>query len=336
MILLSLESLTVFLAVSSASYGLQPSQISSDTPLSSLIASAKTHLAGGSPRDALLYFDAAVSRDPTNYITVFQRGAAYLSLGKNSQASDDFDRVLQLKPDFESALLQRARLRANTADWEGALKDLEKAGKKSSLEYNEIQEARDAAALAQNAEKHGDWEACVNQANVAVLKASASLSLRQTRAHCRFERGDVEEGINDLAHVLHISPSLVGPHLQMSYMLFYSLGDQERGISQIRRCLHFDPDSKPCNALYRKEKKFLKQLRKLQDTMSSRKFSNAINLLVGVGDESGLLDDLKGEVREAKEAGRIHPAAPNNLYSSLVERTCEAYREVCALRKASS
>ncbi|KAB8269655.1 hypothetical protein BDV30DRAFT_251276 [Aspergillus minisclerotigenes] len=335
MILLSLESLTVFLAVSSASYGLQPSQISSDTPLSSLIASAKTHLAGGSPRDALLYFDAAVSRDPTNYITVFQRGAAYLSLGKNSQASDDFDRVLQLKPDFESALLQRARLRANTADWEGALKDLEKAGKKSSLEYNEIQEARDAAALAQNAEKHGDWEACVNQANVAVLKASASLSLRQTRAHCRFERGDVEEGINDLAHVLHISPSLVGPHLQMSYMLFYSLGDQERGISQIRRCLHFDPDSKPCNALYRKEKKFLKQLRKLQDTMSSRKFSNAINLLVGVGDESGLLDDLKGEVREAKEAGHIHPAAPNNLYSSLVERTCEAYREAHMPKRAS-
>lgn len=333
--LLSVESLTVFLAFFSASYGLQPSQIIPDTPLSSLIASAKTYLAAGSPRDALIYFDAAVSRDPTNYITIFQRGAAYLSLGKSSQAFDDFDRVLQLKPDFENALLQRARLRANTADWEGALEDLEKAGKKTSSEYTELQEARDAAAHARDAEQHSVWEACVNYANVAVLKAGSSLALRQTRAHCRFEKGDIEEGISDLAHVLHISPSLVEPYLQMSYMLFYSLGDQERGISQIRKCLHFDPDSKPCNRLYRKEKKLLKQLQKLQDVIDSRKFTNAINLLVGVGDERGLLDDVTGDVKEAKEAGRIHPAAPSNLHGLLVERTCEAYREAHMPKRAS-
>ncbi|KAE8348457.1 hypothetical protein BDV28DRAFT_90477 [Aspergillus coremiiformis] len=334
--LLFLESLAIFLVFLSASYGLQSSQIPPDTPLSSLITSAKTHLAAGSPRDALLYFDAAVSRDPTNYITIFQRGAAYLSLGRNSHALDDFDRVLQLKPDFENALLQRARLRANAADWEDALKDLEKAGKKSSLEYTELEEARDAAGHAQSAEQRGAWEACVNQANVAVLKAGASLTLRQIRAHCRFEKGDVEEGISDLAHILHISPGLVEPYLQMSYMLFYSLGDQERGISGIRKCLHFDPDSKPCNRLYRKEKKLLKQLQKLQAVMDSRKFNNAINLLVGVGDGSGLLDDVKGDVREAKEDGRINSAAPNNLHSWLVEQTCEAYREAQMPKRASS
>jgi DnaJ family protein C protein 3 len=327
--LLSFEFLIIFLVFLSASYGLQASQIPPDTPLSSLIASAKAHLASGSPRDALPYFDAAVSRDPTNYITIFQRGAASLSLGRSSQALNDFDRVLQLKPDFESALLQRARLRANTANWEGALEDLEKAGKKSSSEYHQLQKARHAAAHAQNAEKRGDWEACVSQANVAVLKAGASLALRQIRAHCRFEKGEVEEGISDLAHVLHISPSMVDPYLQMSYMLFYSLGDQERGISQIRKCLHSDPDSKPCNRLYRKEKKLLKQLQKLRDVMESRKFNNAINLLIGTGDESGLLNDVKDDVKEAKETGHIHPTAPNNLYGLLVERTCEAYREVC-------
>ncbi|KAF7590164.1 hypothetical protein BBP40_003185 [Aspergillus hancockii] len=333
--LFSLGSLTTFLIFLSASYGLQASQIPPDTPLSSLIASAKTHLSGGSPRDALLYFDAAVLRDPTNYITIFQRGAAYLSLGKSSQALNDFDRVLQLKPDFESALLQRARLRANTANWEGAFKDLEKAGKRLSAEYNELQAAHDAAVHAENAEKRGAWEVCVSQANIAVLKASASLGLRQTRAHCRFEKGEIEEGISDLAHVLHISPGLVVPHLQMSYMLFYSLGDQERGISQIRKCLHSDPDSKLCNRLYRKEKKLLKQLQKLQNVMGSRKFNNAINLLVGTGDEGGLLDDVKGDVREAKQTGHIHPAAPDNLYGMLVERTCEAYRETHMPKRAT-
>ncbi|KAF9887115.1 hypothetical protein FE257_010490 [Aspergillus nanangensis] len=332
----SLESLTVVLAFLSTSYGLQPSQIPSDTPLSSLITSAKTHLASGSAREALLYFDAAIVRDPTNYLTIFQRGAAYLSLRKNSQALDDFDRVLELRPDFESALLQRARLRATTADWGGALGDLEKAGKKGSPEYTEIQEAQNAALQAQDAEQHASWDTCVTQANVAVLKASMSLSLRQTRAHCRFEKGDIEEGISDLVHVLHISPGSVEPYLQMSAMLFYSLGDNERGITQIRKCLHSDPDSKPCNKLYRREKQLVKRLQKLRTAFESRKFNNAINLLVGTGDDTGLLADVKEDVEKERETGHIHHAAPNQLYSSLVEQTCETYQEAHMPKRASS
>src|SRR5699024_3931547 len=93
---ISFESFTAFLACLIVCHGLQASQIPTDTPLSSLISSAKTHLANGSPRDALLFYDAAVSRDPTNYLTVFQRGATFLSIGKNSQALQDFDRVLEL------------------------------------------------------------------------------------------------------------------------------------------------------------------------------------------------------------------------------------------------
>lgn len=330
---ISLESFTAFLACLTVCHGLKASNIPSDTPLSSLISSAKSHLVNGSPRDALLFYDAAVSRDPANYLTIFQRGATYLSLGKNSQASQDFDRVLGLKPDFESALLQRARLRARSADWSGAIADLEKAGKKSSAEYQGLLEAQNAAQLAQDAEKQGSWTACVNQANVAVVKANTALSLRRTRAHCRLEKGEVEEGISDLVHVLQISPGSVEPHLQISSMLFFSLGDSDRGISQIRKCLHSDPESKPCNQLYRKEKKLVKRLEKLQGALGSRKYSNAANMLVGAGGDSGLLGDIKKDVDQAKEAGHIHPAASNNLYVSLVDNTCEAYREVCVSLK---
>lgn len=327
--LLSLESLTVFFSFLTVAHGLQASQIPQDAPLSSLISSAKSHLANGSPRDALLYFDAAIARDPTNFVTIFQRGAAYLSLGKSSQASEDFDRVLNIKPDFEGALLQRARLRANTADWAGAIDDLGKAGKKSSPEYQELLDARNADHLARDAEKRGAWETCISQANVAIMKASAALSLRQTRAHCRFEKGETEEGVNDLAHVLQISPGLVEPHLQMSSMLFYALGDTDRGVTQIRKCLHSDPDSKACNRLYRRQKQLIKRLNGLRDFMNKRKFLNAVNLLVGAGGESSLIEDVKGDIQHARQAGHIHPTAPNNLYIMLVENTCEAYRQVC-------
>lgn len=322
---ISLESLTVVLACLSTGYALQ---IPPDTPLSELIASAKAQLAKGSPRDALVYFDAAVSRDPTNYVTLFQRGAAYLSIGKNSQASEDFNRVLELKPDFEGALLQRSRLQARSAHWKEALHDLERAGKKASVEYQELEQARNAASLALAAEKKGDWEACVSQAGAAIMKASTDLSLRQARAHCRFERGEIEEGVSDLAHVLQISPSLVEPHLQMSSMLFYALGDSDRGLAQIRKCLHTDPDSKPCNRLYKRERQLAKLLGKLHSALEARGFSNAAKLMVGEGDESGLIEDVKADVAEAREAGHIHRAASNNLYLFLVEKTCEAYREV--------
>lgn len=323
---ISLESLTAVLACLATGYALQ---VPPDTPLSELISSAKVQLAKGSPRDALVYFDAAVSRDPTNYVTIFQRGAAYLSIGKNSQAAEDFNRVLELKPDFEGALLQRSRLQARSAHWKEALRDLEHAGKKASVEYKEVEEARDAATLALAAEKKGDWEACVSQAGIAIMKASTDMTLRQARAHCRFERGEVEEGVSDLAHVLQISPSLVEPHLQMSSMLFYALGDSDRGLAQIRKCLHADPDSRPCNRLYKRERQLAKILGKLHGALEARKFSNAAKLLVGDGDESGLIADVKADVADAKEAGHIHHAASNNLYVFLIEKTCEAYREVC-------
>ncbi|KAJ5885318.1 hypothetical protein N7495_009828 [Penicillium taxi] len=328
---ISFESLTVVLACLSTGYAFQ---VPHDTPLSELISSAKAHLAKGEARDALVYFDAAVLRDPNNYITLFQRGAAYLSIGKNSLASEDFDRVLELKPDFEGALLQRSRLKARTAHWKEALQDLERAGKKPSVEYQEIEEARDAATLAATAEANGDWEGCIIQAGVAILKANTDLSLRKTRAHCRFERGEVEEGVSDLAHVIQISPNLVEPQLQMSSILFYALGDSDRGLTQIRRCLHTDPDSNPCNRLYKRERQLSKLLVKLNSALETRKFSNAVNILIGTGDESGMIADVKTDVAEAREAGHIPPAASNNLYVSLVERACEAYREMNMVKKA--
>lgn len=326
--ILRFQALTVLLSVISATNGLQTSDIPSDTPVASLISTAKTYLGSGSPRDALLYFDAAISRDPANYLTVFQRGAAHLSLGKSSKATEDFNRVLELKPDFEGALVQRGRLRTKSANWAGARRDFEATGTKGSVELSEIDEAEKAAIEAEKAEKKGDWEACVSQAGIAIMKASTSLPLRQLRARCRFERGEVQEGVNDLAHVLQISPGLVEPHLQMSAMLFYSLEDTERGIAQIRKCLHSDPDSKVCSRLFRREKKVMKTMEQIRQLIEQRKLVKAAEFLVGDKDESGLITDVKEDIDYARSEGYIHPKAQDKLYARLVENACETYRGV--------
>lgn len=324
----SLAVLASLLSSLPASLCISPSDIPSDTPISSLISSAKSNLASGNAIDALTYFDVAISRDPQNYLSIFQRGATYLSLGKNAQASQDFDKVLAIKPDFEGALLQRARIKLKNADWVPAKADYEAAGRKGGQELADLEEAQGAAVLAVDAAKKGDWEGCVSQAGIAIMTASTALSLRQLRARCRFERGEVQEGVNDLAHVLNISPGLIEPHLQISSMLFYALGDTDRGIAQLRKCLHSDPESKACSKLFRKEKKLDKVLKEVQTLKEKRQFNSATKLLVPGGESIGLIQEVKEDVEKAREGSHIHKNSPNELYSSLIELTCESYTEV--------
>jgi DnaJ family protein C protein 3 len=315
---------------------LSASDIPSDTPISSLLSSANAHLAKGETNDALTYYDVAISRDPNNYLTYFKRGATYLSLGRTSQAQEDFDKVLSIKPGFEGALLQRAKLKSKSAEWDAAKKDYAAAGKASGTEIAELEEAQGAAALAVDAEKKGNWEECVSHAGVAVMVASRNLVLRQLRAHCRFERGEVQEGISDLAHVLQLQPGLTDPHLQISSIMFYSLMDIERGMAQIRKCLHSDPDSKRCKELYRREKTIEKQLTRVNKLLEKKQFSGAVKLLVTSGEDIGLIEELKDDLIRLRKEGTVPALAPNNLVARTVEMACEAYSEVCPFMKPLS
>lgn len=307
---------------------LSSSNIPSDTPIASLVSSAKSNLAQGNANDAITYFDAAILRDPNNYLTIFQRGAAYLSLGRNEKASSDFDKVLTIRPDFEGALLQRAKIKSRNADWAAAKDDYVRAKKTESAAYTQLEEAWGSASLAADAEKAGDWEGCVSHAGTAIMVASTALSLRQIRARCRFERGEVLEGVSDLAHALRISPSSISPHMQISSMMFYSIGDTGKGIEQMQKCLRSDPDSKACSKLYRRLKQLGKTVKQVAALKEKRQFNSATKLLVGSGEDLGLIKEVKEDVQTAKEANYIHQKSPNELYGSLVEMACDFYREV--------
>ncbi|KAH8819606.1 hypothetical protein F5884DRAFT_690306 [Xylogone sp. PMI_703] len=312
---------------------LSPSDIPSDTPISSLLASANTHLARGETNDALTYYDVAISRDPANYLTYFKRGATYLSLGRTALATQDFDKVLSIKPGFEGALLQRGKIKAKNGEWEAAKKDLA-AAHASETELAELVEAQGAASLAFQAEEKGDWEECITQAGTAIMVAGKMLPLRQTRAHCRFERGEVLEGISDLKHVLQMQPGQTHPHVQISAMQFYSLGDLEHGAEQVRKCLHSDPDSKTCKKLHRQEKRIDKEIAKVQKFFDKKQYASALKLLVPSGEDVGLVQEIKDDVKQLSDEGIIPPLAPKELITRVVEMTCEAYHELKNYKKA--
>jgi len=309
---------------------LSPSDIPSDTPISALLSSANQHLAKGETNDALTYYDVAISRDPQNYLTYFKRGATYLSLGRTSQATQDFDKVLSIKPDFGGALEQRGNIKAKAGDWEAARKDYNAYGA-SEDQLKDLEEAQGAATLAALAEQQGNWEECVSQSGVAIVVAGRMLSLRKTRAHCRFEKGEVQEGMSDLKHVLQMQPGLTEPHNQISAITFYGLNDLEHGMDQLRKCLHSDPDSKSCKKLYRRQKSLDKQLAQVSKYLEKKQYASSLKLLLPAGEDLGLVQDIKDDVKDLREAGTIPEKAPNDLVARVVEMVCEAYHEVCRI-----
>lgn len=308
------------------------SDIPSDTPISALLASANAHLAKGETNDALVYYDVAISRDPQNYLTYFKRGATYLSLGRTLQATKDFDKVLSIKPGFEGALAQRGKIHAKNGEWTAAVKDLQAHGN-SAEDLAALEEAKGAASLAYSAEKSGNWEECVTQSGVAIMVASKVLALRKTRAHCRFERGEVQEGMADLKHVLQLQSGATEPHMQIASINFYSLAETERGMDQLRKCLHSDPDSKKCKKLYRRQKTLDKQLTQVNKNFERNQYSTALKVLLPSGEDVGLVQDIKDDVKELREDGTIPQHAPNELVNRIVERVCEAYHQVNPLSR---
>jgi DnaJ family protein C protein 3 len=321
---------TSFLSSQSLVLALSPSDIPSDTPISQLLAEANQHLAKGETNNALTYYDVAISRDPQNYLTYFKRGATYLQLGRMAQATQDFDKVLSIRPGFEGALVQRAKIKAKHGEWDAARQDFTSHGN-SAEDIAELEEAKGAAAVAFAAERSGNWEECVSQSGAAILVASKMLSLRKTRAHCRFERGEVQEAMSDLKHVLQMQPGQTGPHLQIAAITFFSLADFEHGMDQLRKCLHSDPDSKPCKQLYRRQKTIDKSITKINKHFEKNQYASAIKLLIPSGEDLGLVREVKDDVKELREAGTITEHSPNELVTRLVEYVCEGYHEVYSL-----
>lgn len=71
----------------------------------------------------ILHYFICLEGDPNNYLTYFKRGTVYLALGKAKNALADFDRVIELKPDFTAARLSRGTIHLKQADYDLAQLD---------------------------------------------------------------------------------------------------------------------------------------------------------------------------------------------------------------------
>ena len=287
-----------------------------DEPVNVLLTKANAALARGQNSEALTIFSNAIEKDNRNYMTYFRRATTYLAMSRHSAALSDFDKVLSLKPDFSAAILQRGKVMASLGRWDAALEDLKQSGEAPEL-IKEIAVARQGATTAEKLHASKLAEKCIEQAGQAISVASASAALRLLRAKCYVLNGETEEAIGDLVFAAKLNPSSAEVQMLSANLFFFALDDSNRAIQQLKACLHYDPDAKACKKSFRSLKKLVKQRDALTKAKDAKTWLAAKKLLLGTGEQEGLLRLIDGEredlIKENVLSEKLHYVLSANI-----------------------
>ncbi|KAF7992847.1 hypothetical protein HCN44_005191 [Aphidius gifuensis] len=240
-------------------------------------------LAKGQFRDALTHYHAAIDGDPNNYLTYYKRGTVFLALGKAKQASQDWQKVLQLKSDFTPARLQRAHVLLKQAEFNEAENEYINV---LNFEINN-QEANDGLAKTRQAKydyddfelmvQNQDYHGAIDLLTKIIEVCPWSVKLRELRADFYIDyHDDITSAISDIRFTTKLVSDNTNGYYKLSSML-YRLGNVEDALKEIRECLKLDQDHKPCSELYKKIKKIYKNINDASKAEELRDYNKCIN-----------------------------------------------------------
>uniref|UniRef100_A0A672JPQ6 DnaJ homolog subfamily C member 3 n=1 Tax=Salarias fasciatus TaxID=181472 RepID=A0A672JPQ6_SALFA len=158
----------------------------------------KKLLAAGQLADALSHFHAAVDGDPKNYMAYYRRATVFLAMGKSKSALPDLSKVIELKPDFTSARLQRGNLLLK----QGRLDEAESDFKKVTCVWDVVSREMRAECFIELGE--------MGKA-ISDLKAASKLRNDNTQAFYKlstiyYNLGDHEMSLNEVRECLKLDP----------------------------------------------------------------------------------------------------------------------------------
>ncbi|KAG0235610.1 hypothetical protein BGW41_000711 [Actinomortierella wolfii] len=296
---------------------------------------ASTYLAQAEYSLALQSYDAAIDKDPTNYLSYFKRAATYLTLGRNNQALEDFTTILRLKPDFTQALLQRGKIYAKNGDFAKAKEDLSAYLEKNPSEsarsddipalLASVKDASQALKIAKAAADKGKHEECIQVLGKAILTSPLYIPFRLQRAECHIARGEVEEAVNDFSRATHnaaLDPKLMH---RLSTLSYFSLYAPQQALAQIKQCINFDPENKLCKSLFRKIKNMEKEIAKLDADLERGRWAGAINKAIGA--EKGLVRPVEEDSVAMEKENNAVGKLPKRLLLKIYSAACKAYTE---------
>ncbi|XP_066603590.1 dnaJ homolog subfamily C member 3 [Prorops nasuta] len=239
-------------------------------------------LARGQLQDALTHYHAAVEGDANNYLTYYKRGTVYLALGKAKLALLDFDKVLELKPDFTAARLQRGNVLLKQADFDAAENDfhdvlsVDENNQEALNSLYTIATVKESLANAENLIYHEDHAAAIDLITQNVIQVCPwAAHLRELRAESYVKLENYLGAISDIRMTTKLLSDNTEGLYKLSLML-YKVGDVEESLTEIRKCLKLDPEHKKCSPFYRKLKKVNKCLKEAENAEELKDYDACI------------------------------------------------------------
>ncbi|KAM8856456.1 dnaJ homolog subfamily C [Spinachia spinachia] len=250
----------------------------------------KKLLAAGQLADALSHFHAAVDGDPKNYVAYYRRATVFLAMGKSKSALPDLSRVIELKPDFTSARLQRGNLLLKQGGLDEAESDFKKVLKSnpSDKEEKEAQsqlvkadEIQRLVAQARSSFNSKDYVAAAAQLDTIIETCVWDVASREMRAECFILMGEMGKAVSDLKAASKLKNDNTLAFYKLS-TIYYNLGDHEMSLNEVRECLKLDPDHKQCYSHYKQVKKLNKQIRSAEELIQEERYEDAVSKYEGV------------------------------------------------------
>ncbi|KAJ2786072.1 hypothetical protein H4R18_000104 [Coemansia javaensis] len=289
----------------------------------------------GKYHEALRSYDAAVERDPQNYLTYFKRATTLLTVNRHASAIRDFGRAIELKADFEQAYYQRARAYVKEGSYGAAEEDLGRvAGGSAKLaaqarELGETVAAARAAdrRLAQALGRDGRGGECVEAASAVIRISPLHTAALRARGACRAATGDLEGAAADLGRAVRIQPGDVETQNTLAGLHFLGLGERERGLEHARACLRSDPDNRACKATHGRLRALDRRLAKLDEDRAKSKWNTCNRAVAPLSGSrgGGLLHDVDEAYAEFALGAGIPAEAPSRLATQLAAVGCEGY-----------
>ncbi|KAI9247441.1 hypothetical protein BDA99DRAFT_525928 [Phascolomyces articulosus] len=309
-----------------------PVSVFADKSTQQYLSEGNQLLISGQLNDALISFDAAIQKDPDNYLSYYKRATAYLSLGRNNAAADDFSKILDLKPDFDQALMQRARIYVKEGDFSLAKMDLEKYIKnhpkntEAAALLQSVKDAESTLLATEKAYKNGNYDECIQYASNVISTAPQLVRLRILRANCHIAKGEIVEAAGDLTRAAYLNPSDPEILVRLAKINFFSLYEPQGALSQLKQCLHYDPEQKQCKKFFRQIKKMDKEINKAQDDFDAKRYATAANKMIGTSSSKGIVTELD-EPYDALVKELDVSSLPKRLHIKCYELACKIAAE---------
>ncbi|XP_008326486.1 dnaJ homolog subfamily C [Cynoglossus semilaevis] len=245
----------------------------------------KKLLAAGQLADALSHFHAAVDGDSKNYMAYFRRATVFLAMGKSKSALPDLSRVIELKPDFTSARLQRGnillkqgRLDEAESDFKKVMKSnpSEKEQKEAQSQLTKSDEIQRLVAQAHSSFSSQDYVTAAAHLDTIIDTCIWDVASREMRAECFIQTGEMGKAISDLKATSKLKSDNTKAFYKLS-TIYYHLGDHEMSLNEVRECLKLDPDHKQCYNHYKLVKKLNKQIQSAEALIQEQRYEDAVN-----------------------------------------------------------